>query len=192
MNILIDDLPEMLTICGQNCAIRTDFRTWIRFTLLAFENNSIAKKSVEIIKLIFIDMPPNLVMALRGIMSFYNPNSDDSKKADSKKPVKMYDFDYDADAIYSAFKQQYNIDLREAELHWYEFKALLDNLTEDTRFIKTVGYRAVDLSEIKSDEMRKFYSKMKSAHALPDKRPQEQIDADFSRAFVNAFMKTRK
>ena len=192
MNILIDNLPTAIDVCGQNCAIRTDFRTWIRFTLLAFENGSMAQQSKEIIKLIFIDMPPNLIMALKAIMNFYNPNADKKKVDGKKEPVKMYDFDYDADSIYSAFRQQYGIDLRTSELHWHEFKALLDNLTEDTRFVKTIGYRTVDLSEIKSDEMRKFYAEMKAAHALPDNRPKEQKDADFSKAFCNAFIRKQR
>ncbi len=192
MNILIDTLPEAIDVCGQKCAIHTDFRTWIRFTLLAFGKTSLAQKSLDIIKLVFIDFPPNLIEALKAVMRFYNPRHDENSKSDSGKHEKMYDFDYDAEAIYAAFMQQYNINLREAQMHWYEFKALLDNLTDETRFIKTVSYRAVDLSEIKSDEMRKFYARMKSVSALPDTRPAEQKDADFSRAFCNAFMRKQR
>lgn len=192
MNILIDTFPKTVDVCGQKCAIHTDFRTWIRFTLLAFGNTSLAQKSLDIIKLVFIDFPPNLIEALKAVMNFYNPKHSKNSAKGSGKQEKMYDFDYDAEAIYAAFMQQYNINLKEAQMHWYEFKALLDNLTEDTRFIKTVSYRAVDLSEIKSDEMRKFYAHMKSACALPDERPAEQKDADFSRAFCNAFMRKQR
>ncbi len=192
MNILIDTLPETVDVCGQKCAIRTDFRTWIKFTLLAFENTTMAQKGLEIIRLVFVDLPPNLIEALKAVMKFYNPKFGEKSTASSGKQEKMYDFAYDAEAIYAAFMQQYNINLKEAQMHWYEFKALLDNLTEETRFIKTVSYRAVDLSEIKSDEMRKYYAQMKSASALPDMRPAEQKDADFSRAFCNAFMRKQR
>ena len=192
MNILIDELPAAIDVCGQKCAIHTDFRTWIRFTMLVFENTPLTQKCLDIIKLVFVDCPPNLIEALKAAMNFYNPNHSEKSAKGSGKQEKMYDFDYDAEAIYAAFMQQYNINLKEAQMHWYEFKSLLDNLTEETRFIKTVSYRAMDLSEIKSDEMRKFYSKMKSACALPDKRPVEQKDADFSRAFCNAFMRKQR
>ena len=31
MNLLLDDAPDHITVCGQVIPIKTDFRTWIRF-----------------------------------------------------------------------------------------------------------------------------------------------------------------
>ena len=55
--------------------------------------------------------------------------------------------------IYSAFYQQYHIDLAAAKMHWWQFKVLFSGLNEDTQFIKVIGYRNTDLSEIKNTEM---------------------------------------
>ena len=192
MNIITDSLPQAVDVCGQNCRIRTDFKVWINFTLIAFGNLGTVQKTMEIIKLLFVDMPPNLIKAVKAAMDFYNPYKENERKTADKKPVKVYDFDYDAHAIYAAFKQQYGIDLRSTDMHWYEFRALLDNLTDDTRFVRSIGFRTMDLGEIKSDELKKYYTKMKQLHALPDNRSKEQKNADFSNAFFAAFVRKGK
>lgn len=189
MNIITDTLPQHIEVCGQKCRIRTDFRTWIRFTCIASGNLDKVHKSMEIIKLLFYDIPPNLLGAIKAAMDFCNPYKKTGEKGESKKHEQAYDFEYDAHAIYAAFKQQYGIDLRTEDMHWYEFRALFDNLTDDTLFVKTLGFRTVDLGEIKGEEMKKYYSKMKQLHALPDKRSTEQKNNDFNNAFFSAFVR---
>ena len=44
----------------------------------------------------------------------------------------IMDYEVDAEAIYAGFRQQYGIDLLRANLHWYEFRALLSGLSEYT------------------------------------------------------------
>ncbi len=192
MNIITDSLPQAVDVCGQNCRIRTDFKTWIKFTLIAFGNLGTVKKTTEIVKLLFIDMPPNLICAVKAVMDFYNPYKGMERKSSDRKHTKVYDFDYDAHAIYAAFKQQYGIDLRITDMHWYEFRALFDNLTDDTLFVKIIGFRTVDLWEIKGDELKKYYTKMKQLYALPDSRSEKQKNADFSNAFFAAFVRKGK
>ena len=68
-------------------------------------------------------------------------------------------------------------------MHWYEFKSLFDGLTEDTKFIKIIQYRSVDLNDIKDKEMRKFYIKQKKIYKLPDMRSEEEKENDFGNAF---------
>ena len=192
MNIITDNPQSQLTICGEKYRIKTDFKTWIKFTLTAFGNEPTPQKTVQIFKLVFIDMPCNLTEAVKALLDFYNPQRNQKQSTPGKKQPKVFDFDFDADSIYAAFLQQYGIDLNESEMHWHTFKALFDNLTDDTRFIKAVGYRAVNLSEIKSDEMRKFYTEMKHLHALPDNRTDKQKEQDFSNSFFAAFMKGKQ
>ena len=99
----------------------------------------------------------------------------------------MFSFEHDSDMIYSAFYQQYNIDLSSAKMHWWQFKALFNGLSDTTQFIKVVGFRGVNLSEIKNNEMRKYYSKMKRIYKLPDNRSESEkedaLNAMFSASF---------
>ena len=76
--------------------------------------------------------------------------------------------------IYSAFMQQYKIDLSDTRMHWWKFKALFGGLSEDTHIVKAIQYRTIDLSTIKDKEQKKFYKKMKSAYKLPDNRNEQQ------------------
>ena len=191
MNILTDSLPQTVNVCGKEIPIKTDFKTWIRFTQIAFNDMSAPFKSFEAIRLVFTELPPNLFEALVAVMDFYNPTKTVASAEEKKQTTKVYDFDYDANLIYSAFMQQYGIDLQNADMHWYVFKALLDGLTDCTSFIKTLQFRCVDLSTIKSDDMRKYYADMKRCHSLPDNRSQGQKEADFSSAFKRTFVKGR-
>ena len=68
-------------------------------------------------------------------------------------------------------------------MHWWEFKALLQGLNDDTQFVKIMSYRAIDLGKIKDKEEKKRYKELQELYALPDMRTMEQKEADFGRAF---------
>ena len=189
MSILTDTLPTELNICGKNCPIRSDFRTWIKFTQIAVgEERTDVSALVEAVKLVFKEIPPRFDDAVSAMMYFYSPPKQQSGgKAESNRK-RMYDFDYDAELIYAGFMQQYKIDLCTADLHWWQFRALVDGLGEDTQFYKVMQYRAMDLSKIKDKEQKKFYSKMKRFYQLPDNRTEEEKENAIVDALAATFM----
>ena len=69
-------------------------------------------------------------------------------------------------------------------MHWWKFKALFDGLNENTEIVKIMGYRSVNLSQIKDSEKRNYYKKMKRLYAIPDMRSQEEKEAEFARGFL--------
>lgn len=91
-------------------------------------------------------------------------------KSRPKKIKPDFDFDFDADELFSAFMQAYHIDLieQQGKLHWFKFIALLRNLPEDTNFMQIRQIRSTDLSEIKDKERKKAIRKAKKEVALPD------------------------
>ena len=188
MNILTDTLPNELIICGKSCPIKNDFRTWIRVAGLinnmAFNDISVLN---EILKLVFFELPPRLVDAIAAILEFYNPKKGEGNCKAVGERKKVYDFYYDAELIYAAFWGQYNIDLSTRELHWWQFKTLFDNLSEETQFIKVVGYRSVNLETIKDKEQKKFYRRMKRIYKLPDNRTEEQKEQDMVDTLTGCF-----
>ena len=96
----------------------------------------------------------------------------------------IYSYEFDDELIYSAFRDQYRINLQTIPyLHWWEFKAMFSGLKEDNLIVKIMGYRAMDLSKIKDKEEKKYYKKLKKLYALPDMRTEEQKEADFGKAF---------
>lgn len=71
--------------------------------------------------------------------------SNRKKTGDDDK--RSFDFIQDADLIYAAFRQAYNIDLVEEQgrLHWWKFQALLSGLPEDTKFVQVIQIRTREL-----------------------------------------------
>lgn len=185
-NLLLNKLPQYTP---SGLKIRTDFRESIKFELLMQDTNISEQEKVQLALNLYYKEINNVEQALRDIIWFYSCNSMQKKENNqgnnNKENTKqIYSYEFDDKYIYSAFKEQYNIDLNSIKyLHWWKFKALMDNLNEDTQFVKIMGYRALDLSKIKDKEEKARYKKLKRLYALPDMRSIEEKEADFGRAF---------
>lgn len=185
-NLLLNKLPKYTP---SGLKIRTDFRESIKFELLMQDTNISKQEKVQLALNLYYKEISDVEQALRDIIWFYSCNSIQKKENNqgnnNKENAKqIYSYEFDDKYIYSAFKEQYNIDLNSIKyLHWWKFKALMDNLNEDTQFVKIMGYRALDLSKIKDKEEKARYKKLKRLYALPDMRSTEEKEADFGRAF---------
>lgn len=187
MSILTDELPDYIVVGETKHPIKTDFKVWLKFSQLIGNGFSDITKIVEIFKLLFDELPPNMLEALKAVFEFYSHSVKDDKKSKEKEKKKVFDFEYDANLIYAAFFQQYKIDLTTIELHWWKFLNLFQNLSEDTKFMETVKYRSIKLSDIKDKKQKKFYAKMKKLYSLPDNRNQAQKENDLISAFEKLF-----
>ena len=163
-NLLLDKLPQYTP---SGLKIRTDFRESIKFELLMQDNNVKDKDKVALALNLYYDKIENVEQALKDITWFYSCNIKNEEKEENKKEStdnnkQIYSYEFDDKYIYSAFKEQYNIDLNSIKyLHWWKFKALMGNLSENTQFVKIMGYRAIDLSKIKDKEEKARYKKLK-------------------------------
>lgn len=95
--------------------------------------------------------------------------------SESETQEKYYDLNQDADYIYASFLFDYNMDLieQQGKLHWKKFKALLNGLSDKTKFREVVGIRMRKLP--KNAEERKELQKLKRLYAL-NKGPQTEKD----------------
>ena len=188
-NLLINRLPQHT---DSGLRIRTDFRESIKFELLMQDRTIEDDKKIRMILNLYYYNPENIEdvkKALEEIVWFYKGGDRIENKAnknnENNNKKQIYSYEFDAEYIYSAFMQQYKIDLNSIRyLHWWKFKALFANLSEDVFFSKIIQYRTVELSSIKDKEMKKFYKKMKRLWALPDMRTQEQKESDFACSFL--------
>lgn len=60
MNLLLDDAPDHITVCGQVIPIQTDFRTWIRFENTMLEdcdNEERFKAILDVTNGMYSDIP---------------------------------------------------------------------------------------------------------------------------------------
>lgn len=79
-------------------------------------------------------------------------------------------YEKDSSAIYAAFKQAYQIDLyrERGKLHWVKFLMLLNNIPEDTKLSKIIGYRTMKVPPATSYNLaeRQSIQELKSIYAL--------------------------
>ena len=188
-NILLDKLPQYTS---SGLKIRTDFRESIKFELLMQDNKIDEQtKIMQALKLYYYDLSQitDVKQAINDILWFYaggkkDINIEETKTDNTENKKQIYSYEFDDEYIYSAFMEQYKMDLNSIKyLHWWKFKSLMNGLSENIQFVKIMGYRAIDLSKIKDKDMKANYKKLKKQYALPDMRSEEQKEADFGKAF---------
>ena len=163
--MLFRKLPD--EICGRK--VQTDFRKWMKVSLLLDAPLSGVEKEALLFYNLFGELPkPEIVETmLDGILNFYLCGQKTPPVLDPPQE-KILDWERDSDAVWADFKVYVGMDLDKEKLHWWEFMALFQSLPEDASIRKRMEIRAVNLSEIKDPEMREPYRKRKQAVALEE------------------------
>lgn len=172
--LLYEELPTAVSVDGEGYYVITDFREWIRFIDLAGSEDIDANIKVQLALEWFVnDIPCDAAKAIDALALFLQckyPEDDTGTKTAQKAEISVpvFSYSHDAEAIYSDFLRFYGIDLFEVkELHWWKFKALLNNLPEDSRFMWLVRHRSINLAEIEDKKERDRIAKIKNSIALP-------------------------
>lgn len=173
-------LPNTVMVGGEAFVVHTDFRVWLRF-VIAFESWD---KTGELdISYLF----KNAIPLFQGredynaIMEFAYPVNVVPKGEPSTE--KIYDYVIDSDYIYSAFMQQYHIDLMRTDMHWHIFRALFNGIADGTRFHEIMGYRSYTGERVKSQD--DMYRRLRNAWELPvveteeDRKMEEEFNDYF-------------
>lgn len=192
--LLGGELPCEVNIGGKIYPFSTDFYDWMRFETLMLDEDvpergvpaSMIKTDIAV-RMLFCELPPITPELLRFLLWFWRCGAEKrsmktekrSRTAIKKSDSPSYSFEHDEPLIFAAFMQQYGIDLTETKMHWWKFKALFDALSDDTKFVKVMGYRCMDLSDSKMPAERlKHYKRLKEIYKLPRSLSEQQkIDA---------------
>lgn len=187
MNLLIDEVPTSVMIDGTEFEINSDFRISILFELMINDNELSERERLEQALLLYYPIiPENIEEAIKQIMWFYscgkqafenNPKKSNGNKSKSTK--RIFDYEYDSDVIFSSFLECYGINLQRDNLHWWEFRSLFDNISEETKLYKLLEIRSVNLSKVKDKDKKEYYKKMKELYKLPSeisKDEHEKLD----------------
>ena len=86
----------------------------------------------------------------------------------TKREEPLIDLDQDAEYLYSSFIQAYGINLiqEQGKLHWYEFKALLNGLPENTIIKQIIHIRSYEPGEHDSKEYKKQMQDLQDFYRL--------------------------
>ena len=125
-------------------------------------------------------IPKDVEKAVECVSWFFcSGKTETNKKVTAKQKNNIYSYDFDDCYIYSAFLDQYGIDLNEIKyLHWWKFKSMFQGLKADNRIVEIMGYRATDISSKMSKEQAEHYRKMKKIYEIPlEKTEQELMDS---------------
>lgn len=191
MNILVEPLPQAVIVGKQEYKIRTNFRIFIMFeTLWQEESLELKEKLIRSLRLCYYEIPQNYEEAVNALLWFYKCGKEDSPQkqaiASRRGKTRVYSFDYDDDYIFAAFMSQYGINLQRIKyLHWWEFRAMFNSLTNSNEFVKIMEYRSIDLTEDMPKEQKAFYRKMKLIHALPLPKDEEATQQAIEDALMN-------
>ncbi len=193
-NILLDALPDAVKVDGRAFFVDADFRNFIRFeqTMKDTEMDNAKKVLLTLERFYGENIPHDVAGAFHAILWLYQLGEDvETKKKRVVKngdvelrPKMIYDFDFDAPYIFSAFLTQYGVDLNEIPfLHWWKFHAMFQGLGEDIKICQIMSYRATDLGKIKDQKERSRIAKLKRIYALPQNLTYEEKVAQAGAAF---------
>lgn len=172
-NILTDVLPDFVTIFDIQYPVHTSFRNWLNILALLEQESQDAKQTAEALKLCYKDtLPPNIVSAFLGMLTFLNRGTDFSVSP-NRKEAQLFSFSQDADIIYATFYRQYGIDLTKEDMHWYTFCTLLSSLSEENPFATVLKIRSMDETQIKDRTRRRKIAELKDKFSLEGGTKQE-------------------
>lgn len=161
MNILLEGLPDTVTIGEYEYPIETDFRAGIAFELAVQRGDN----SLEAwLKPWFGEYgyPRDLEGAIKAAVWFYSCGvtkditKDEKNNKEAKNAKQGYSFEVDADALLSSFWQAYRIDLTTERLHWWVFRKLMFGLPDECEFSRRVYYRTCELKDLPKKERERI------------------------------------
>ena len=162
-------LPDSVIVSGEAFRIHTDFTYWVNFSRL-IQDKELPLKAFDFL---YVDeKPENRGDGFQELVNFFINKRELPRNLDGDAPhEKQFDFFIDADLIYSAFYQQYKIDLTTAHLHWFKFQALLFGL-KDTKFTDVLNYRGYDPNDKR--DYKKFMRQMHDIWTLETTTAEEK------------------
>lgn len=176
-------LPDCIELSdGKLFYVRTDFRTWLSFDKIVSNPDAV----IDDVDFIYAEEIPSVEKkseAFLQLLNFFRPESLLPRVISSQDKIKIVDYTIDADLIYSAFYEQYKIDLlsldkngHAIQMHWHKFLALLAGL-HNTKLNEVMNYRCYEENDKTTYE--ESMKKLRQAWELPEQdssKIQEDLD----------------
>lgn len=185
MNLFCEPFPDSVRIGNQNLEIVTDFREWIRFHDLISDTDVPDGLKLHFLREWFVHPPDFLTEShINALCDFYHADAIDYHRDEEQKKEKpapkppVFDWCIDAKFLISDFRRFYQMDLFSVHyLHWWQFLALFRGLPEESTCQQRIGYRSIQLKDIKDKNEKKRIKKIKNAIALPFEMTDEMMGA---------------
>ena len=190
--IFTQRLPKTVEVDGHNHPINPDYRVMAAFEVDMQEKRGNERAVIAATLLFFYPegIPANIERAAQKMLWFYQCGKEEKPQEaeSSHHPKQIYSFKADEGYIFSAFLDQYGINLLEVEfMHWWVFRRLFNGLKADNEIVKIMGYRSVKIVNNLPSEIRQLYRKLQKQYQLPDHRTEEQREQDMVTALSTFF-----
>lgn len=183
-NILIDELPKTVEVRGKTYKINYGYRACMLIEIDMFSDREDEQKILDALNIFYFNnIPSDKDEAMKQLLRFYQCGATDDKKKSTgsklhPKNKRAYCFETDAGRIYAAFRTQYGINLNQTksnDLHWWEFTAMFESLSEDLFISRLMFYRTADLKNMGKNQkafikkMRELYPIKHASSSMPDR-----------------------
>ncbi len=179
INILIDKLPQSVTIDGAEYPVNSDFRACL-IIMMAFEDYTLTdlEKQAVMLNILYPYIPENTQAAIDAAVWFLDCG-EENEGARNGAGMRLYSFSKDAKYIYSAIKQSHGVDLETIEyLHWWKFAYMFLDLDKDCFFSQMLYYRKQRAKGKLTKEEAAFYNEIRDILELPQYHSQEELEAE--------------
>ena len=111
----------------------------------------------------------------------FDEKSEEVEYKDATEKKAIY-YEQDAPYIISAFRREYQVNLLSVPyMHWWEFRMLLDGLSEESQIKKRIYWRTCDVSKMEKKERMEIL-KIRRSITIPE---EEYVsDEDIGNAFM--------
>lgn len=198
---LTQQLDNEIEIEGNLYKLDLSFDNVLRWYQLMQDDKVNEYGKIEIAFMMFIIDCPNVdievkITTVHEISKYLSGKSDDDEEENdgNYEQKEYFNFEQDANYIYSAFRQQYGINLikEKGKLRWEEFIALLNGLSNDTKFMEIVEIRATDLpsgSDANAIAEKQRLLKLKQIYALESDKNVAYMESQMS-SFMDDIIKS--
>lgn len=154
-------LPDTVQVDGRAFAINSDFRTMLKILAIMADPEIIeGHKNSMVCAKFYREQPPE---NWDEGFSWFLRCGDEVPEG---KEERTFDYSFDAPEIYSSFRMLYGIDLFTADLHWWQFSALLDGCFRcECPLSEKIRIRTIDPEKCEDKAKAR---KAKDSVALPD------------------------
>lgn len=184
-NVMLDELPSE----WNGYRIETDYRIGLQISQLLYdEAYSEYERLTGCVELLFLDMPDSMETAMEGLSWFFNGWNHDHFEENSHD--RCVDFDIDQWRIYSAFRNQYQTDLAESQMHWWQFMGMLTSLQE-CAYTQVVSIREEKIDPNMPAKEKEAKKRVKRIYAIRSGEEQEPMTEE-EKTRYDEFMKYAK
>jgi len=179
---MFNKMPHFVYINNEKYFIKTDYRIFVDFEI-KMQGKDKRKACINALKKFYpafsqIIQKNILNEAIEKFIWFYKCGKEDVEVKISTKNnsnMRIYDYNYDSDLIWGAFKEQYNVELDKVYLHWWKFRAMWVSLNKDCQFSIIRGYRAYNGKDKQLLEQKELYKLPLSEDEIDEQKRHKEI-----------------